>query len=686
MSEVVSLHCPKCGRKLKIKDRALFGQKVKCPECKKSFILNDPDAPASPEPAVPQAATPPAAETPHLPGHPPLPVFGEPAARSAPSNPFDFTSPPPQTDLPFGFPPTPASPPPASANPFFVPPPGPAPAQTELPFAPPAAGVPAPSIAQMIDSEEDTITRLKQNRRRRNRVSVPLGIGLFVIAAGVAGYLLTQQKPSVPVVARQPVAAAPTPEEPVPSQHVYSRAALENDPALVGEFTPTKGEPIQLYMLPSGVNLVIHLRPALLWSDDYGYRVLRASLTDDVTNWLASQIKTICHRDPAQIEEALFGIVLGARGTPPQVCCVVRLKDPAKLSSLIEEFPGKYRYDVTEKPDVRLKVDDKFGYLIHDDRTFAICPVELADELENWIKTPNYEVTEGIAEQLKKTDRQRLFTVIGTVSDVQIHLKSLIPKPAQPLVESIVEWLGGNVDTAGWSVHPQPYLHSQVWLRPVSTKDAITLQAEMQDQLEKLPEQVWKDLCAKMSPGEVRFRKLIGRLPAMLEAFRESTISQPSGRNLQLTTVLPAKAAPNLALATLFTVNEAARTNFLTKPAVAADSKPKLPETAKERLELPVEAEFNRMPLEQALQFLCDEVQVKLVVEGDALKDAGYTKNMPQTFNLGKVPMKQALAQIINNYQEKGKEMVACLDEPSKTITVTTRKFALLHGQSIILP
>ncbi|HWL08829.1 MAG TPA: hypothetical protein VNQ76_10510, partial [Planctomicrobium sp.] len=433
--------------------------------------------------------------------------------------------------------------------------------------------------------------------------------------------------------------------------------------------------------------LVIHLRPALLWSDDYTYRVFRASLTDDVTNWLAGQIKTYCRRDPQQIEEVVFGIILGARGMDPQVCTVVRLKEPERLSSMIAEFPGKYLYDIAEKPDVRIKVDDKHGVLIHDDRTFAICPAELAEELEFWIKRPNHEVSEGIAEQLRRTDRQRLFTAIGTMGDLEIHLKRLFPVPAQPLVSTVLEWVGMDVETVGWSLHPEPYLHSQVFLQSIPAKHPGGLQQELTAQLQKMPERVWKDLCMKMTPAEVRFRKLIGRLPAMLQAFQESTISQRDGRLITLTTVLPAKAAPNLALATLFTVNEAVRTNFgAARPVIAASDKPKLPPTIAGRIELPVDAEFNRTPLEPTLQFLCDEIQVKLFVDGDALKDAGYTKNMPQTFTLGKVPMKQALSHIIDRYQERDKEMVACFDDEKMLITVTTRKFATRDGLKISLP
>ncbi|MCA9069405.1 MAG: hypothetical protein KDA84_10800, partial [Planctomycetaceae bacterium] len=125
-------------------------------------------------------------------------------------------------------------------------------------------------------------------------------------------------------------------------------------------------------------------------------------------------------------------------------------------------------------------------------------------------------------------------------------------------------------------------------------------------------------------------------------------------------------------------------TDFSEPVAVATTNKqPDLPNTVAERMQMKVDAEFARRPLADALQYLCDEVHVNLHVDGDGLKDAGYTKNMPQTFNLGQVPMIQALAKIVNSYQERNKEMVACVDQDKMLITVTTRKFAEAQGLEI---
>ncbi len=110
-----------------------------------------------------------------------------------------------------------------------------------------------------------------------------------------------------------------------------------------------------------------------------------------------------------------------------------------------------------------------------------------------------------------------------------------------------------------------------------------------------------------------------------------------------------------------------------------------LPESVAERLKFPVDANFQRTPLQEVLQSLCDQVKVGLELDGNALKDAGYTKNMPQTLMLGKVPMNHVLATIASAYPDRGngQGLVVSIDQANNAITVTTRKFAEARGLKI---
>jgi hypothetical protein len=187
-----------------------------------------------------------------------------------------------------------------------------------------------------------------------------------------------------------------------------------------------------------------------------------------------------------------------------------------------------------------------------------------------------------------------------------------------------------------------------------------------------------------MDPRHAGARQLIGRLPAMMEAVRQSTVATTGERRVQFTSLLPAKAAPNLALASLLAWDESRRIPAASAqaPVGAAGPTATRPTTVAERLKLPVEAEFRRMPLRDAMAYICGEIDVELSIDGDALKDAGYTQNMPQEFNLGKVPADVAIGRIVGQYTGDGKEelrMVVIIDESTGTVHVSTKKFADLQ-------
>lgn len=460
-----------------------------------------------------------------------------------------------------------------------------------------------------------------------------------------------------------------------------STSTLEANATLVAAVRPTHGEPLDLTMLPSGVNLLIHVRPAALWSDAPQFQELRGTLTQNVTDWISRQLLATCRRAPQQIDEALIGILLGPTGSTPEVAAVVRLKEPAKLSDLVEEFRGE---PVRPAESLRLFRGSTHAYFIKDESTIAICPAALADDLADWVAVPNHNTTDGILQLLTQTDRERHFTLLFEVDDVRRHAEWLFFEPALPAFQQVLAVVGEESETVCWSVYVGESLHSELHLRTrvAGATDILgprKLAELVSTRITDVPQRTLK-VVQTMNPRHGGARQLIGRLPAMLEAVRRSTVVTTGERSVQFTTLLPAKAAPNLALATLLAWDESRRTSVASTPPTVATAEPKsLPKTVAERLKLPVDAEFRRTPLNEALAYICGEIDVQLSIDGDALKDAGYTQNMPQEFKLGKVPAEVALARIIGQYDGDGKDeqrMVVVVDEPTRTLLILTKKFA----------
>jgi hypothetical protein len=632
----LQIKCPSCDRSLKLKDRSKLGQKGKCPSCGHSFVLQEStddevELELAAEPAVPVGT----------------------AARWVPDE---------------------------------------APLASSAAVSTPPAAAPQPASAFPVDTDDGGVARLKllrQRRAKRRNFAILVG-GLTGLVIGAIFLVVRSQVENEPQPIASTHAPATAPHDGGTSREDRSRGGSPDVQSLVDSADPTDGEPIQLYMMPSGVNVVIHLRPAELWSNDLAFQELRATLTQNFTDWLSEKLKTVCRREPAQIEEALIGIILGSRGTEPEFAAVVRLKEDAALSDLVEEFRGE---PVAEDSGLRLTRTSEYGYLIHDTKTIAICPAYMAAELKDWITTPNYNTTEGILDLLRHTDRAHLATVLFEVDDVRRHAADLFGEETLTALQLVLDAVSDDAETMSWTMHLGDEFYSDIYLRTrvAGAREMITparLAENMSARLESMPHDMMGAV-RMMNPPTRGNRTMIGRYPAMLEAFQMATVKTTGSRYVRLTTVLPAKAAPNLALATMLTWDESRRTDFTPTEAPAptvATTETALPETVAERLQLPLDAEFNRSPLYAAFGYIADEIGVTVDLDGDALKDAGYTQNMAQTFNIGRVPASAAVYEIIKQYDggnNPENRMVIAVDEEKKQIIVLTEKFAKQRGLDV---
>ncbi|MCA8994744.1 MAG: hypothetical protein KDA88_22390 [Planctomycetaceae bacterium] len=696
MAVAAKLRCPHCKQDIKITNPALLGKKVKCPGCQKPFIASEgPPSPPEPEEEVPlrlasddlpvgtKARIVSDAPLPPPVLNPPVPEFPQPASLE-PLPPPVLNPPVVPTSIPVA-PVAPAPPSfPTVADAFPAPNVNPPAPQVAAPAPQVSAPVPPAAVPPVVGSPPaggatSELDRMRKRRGKGTWMWVLLGV-VAVAVIGGAGYLVSQQKTKTPVtdapVATTPTDNVPTNDSPI-HDGVYSKRELELSTELVRDFAPAQGEPISLLMLPDGVNYVVHLRPAELWSNDFEFQVFRAALTEDVTNWMAAKIEELTKHKPEQIEELTLGIFLGARGMEPEIAAVVRLKEPGRMSELSGLFTGEL---AVELPPPYIKMTAAQAVWIQEDQqTIVIWPKTVAGSgaLQD---SANIEadVMPHMKRLIRNSSRQNLVTIVASPTDLKIASEKLFAQPVQAPMNHLLNWFGEDVEYASWTVHPDPYLYSQIGVCAKSTSNPAILKNRLESQLADLPQIMWKDVALKMHPREKRVRDFVGRYPAMLEAFQQSTVFQNDADQLTVTTVLPAMAGPNLALATLFTVAEAEETDFSTMVAqTPSATQVVLPDTVLERMKyVKLEAEFQAKPIEEAFVYICGEMKVEVFVDGDAFKDAGWTKNMKQDFNLGVVTAERALAQIINKYDERLSQMVVSIDEKNMRITVTTKKFA----------
>ena len=652
----LSVACPGCSASLKLPDRSLQGRKVKCPKCQHGFIVRLPESKqerataaqkpaAQQKPAAPLTGTSPRwiPDEPQPADEPDLPVFplaGEsgPGAAATPNS----------TNIP-----------PASSAP-------PAETATESSSSPFdfVADVAAPSTV----TESGSSLPIRGRRRRKKSLlpKIITGISTAVVAGAVIGTIIVTQRDG------QQDAAPPPPAANAAWEQEKEQLASSNQDAIA--LSPTDGDPIPLNYLPFTPHLLLHVRPAELWQRDRTFAEFRGTL-GDLGLWLKSSIQTMTHFEPEEIEELTFAINFGPRNSQPDIAAVVRLREKSTEGDLFRRFDGQVRPDL----EVNVYESGDLCFMLIDLQTFAVASRSLVDSLVAARDYPALAPAD-LEPLLKASDRQRHITLLFDVTNIDIHRETVLREELWALTDKFVVWLGKQVDSVSWSLHLQPHLYVETLLRQSNESSPLKVQRHFRVQLDKLPDQLM-ELARLMRPGTEGSRQMVGRFPAMMMAFTRATSVDVSGQFVRCVTLLPQHAAANIAAGSLLTWNQSVVTNFDT--AVALEPTEQLPDTVAERLELPVLVDFRNTPLQEVVASISDEIKTEFVINGDGLKNAGFTQNMPQSHKMGSVSAKAALHAILLQYAEERDPMVICVDEANKRITLTTVSQAEKDGMTV---
>ena len=205
----------------------------------------------------------------------------------------------------------------------------------------------------------------------------------------------------------------------------------------------------------------------------------------------------------------------------------------------------------------------------------------------------------------------------------------------------------------------------------------MKVQRHAQLQLSRLAEEVLSTV-RRMRPGTVGARQLIGRFPAMLQAIDVGTSAHFTPEFARLVTILPQKAAANLAAGTLLTWTESLLLKSEDELTKVSDTS--IPDKLVDRLKMNVLIDFRRTPLQEAFGYIADAIKTEATIDGKALQGAGFTQVMPQTFNLGSVTAQEGLYGIIKNYEKERDPLVLIVDEANKKIILSTKTKAATDG------
>ncbi|WP_166820548.1 hypothetical protein [Thalassoroseus pseudoceratinae] len=726
MSELL-IPCPKCSSALKLPNRSLLGKLGKCPQCQHKFVLKEPEEVelqlAEDEPAIgtaPQwvpdepAVNSPAGNTFDFPGvsdEPAFPVVGEqapetsvavetqpePAVNETPSAPLiergqskddvvKLLGKPAKKKIVAAKVKNPKTGEVATRKReylLFQHAAGPYKIlfdrnQVVEIHSQPESATKATAVAEETAATASVSTssyRPGQRKKKQRLMGILTGAGIAAVIVG--GVVWVNNQPA-PVADTGPKKEPPKVDKRFVQEKSTSESAFTASNEFLEKTMPPKGQPIPLEMAPLGTSAVINLHPADLWGTNPQFQEFRAAL-GPLGTWLEGQIETLSGFQPTEIAELQFYLAQPGQNLDPILATNVRLVEPRKRSAFLVEY-GFKRLEGTDSSDYYTK--DGRAYLLRPDPasgdvpSFSVWNMRDIEEMK-MTESGGGSARPGLDELLPMTDRNRPVSVVFSRNDLLTFREEILPENIQPAAEVVLEWLdaGVEIDAVAWSMQlTDRQFVSQLQVRSGNSGSSLqTVTRTMEKHLRQLPEELL-GMVRKMSPAQRGYRQLIGRFPAMMQMYSLKTLTGKGDRFVQLTTVLDERAAPNLALAALLTWDESTRTDFSKSVGPAPTSKePQLPTTIAGRLKLPIEAEFTRRPLQEAITDIAEATKLTIVIDGDALKFAGYTKNMPQSFNLGIIPSEQALAKIFSQYDK----MCICIkDEQKMTLEVTTFQFA----------
>lgn len=523
-----------------------------------------------------------------------------------------------------------------------------------------------PDIKVAPEDRPAAISR-KRGRRRRPGLGIVLCLAALVSAGGLWWLLIQGERAEQASDNSQPPVQQTLPA--VPDSDV-------NEPsAEIGDVTAGEsGAAISMDYIPVVPQVLLHLRPAEIWGANASCREFVATL-GDLGTWLHDVIVRRTRFKPDEIEELTVAINFGARTAPVDVAMVVRLTEPHRESEvLLERINGTLISDL----DGEVYESEDLAFMVVDSQTIVVSPVDLAEDLVEAKRFAAVPIAE-MESLLQSTDRTRHISLLADLDVFDLHKDLVLIRPLHEIAEAAVLWFGDDSRLLSWSVRLDPHLSVETHVTHSAESTAKQLEQRMQEQLEALPHQLLVAV-RQMQPATAGGRKIVGRFPAMVQAFVLGTQVSQTPQGARFTTLLPQIAAANLAAGATLTWNQSAR-RALTPMSVTGAGSSRSSESVADRLQQPVLVDFRREPLQGALAYICSEIRVTATIDGDALKQEGFTQNMSQTFDLGEVPAMQALDAILQQYDGK---MVIVVDEERNAVVLTTREAAEAAGLVIL--
>lgn len=401
--------------------------------------------------------------------------------------------------------------------------------------------------------------------------------------------------------------------------------------------SPTSGPPIDTRFCPAGTQAILHLRLSELIAHAESDKIVDA--LGPAGAWLRESLPKLAGLPLSHIEQLLIAFVPTANSGVEMVYVVRPVSLPDE-SELVKAWNNPAR-----QGDLWVANDSAY-YLRTDAGCFAMGPERLLRTIAEADGEPPV-LRRELDELLQASDSLRTCTLLSAPSFWTDDAKSLLGLDA----ERTRDWLSWFFDrsTQGTllSAHLADNLFVELRIASAADKKPAVLNREYRAKVDGLANRARQELATRQRGPHSA--KVLARLPDMLAAVDRYALIDVDGRQVVLRAYLPAVAAHNLLLAG----------RLLLEPGDVQQSPANqpAPETIAQKLARRISIASPRVTLADALRLFGDEVGLSVIIDGDALKREGITKNQSFALDIKDLPATEVLSAILKKASPDDKLM-----------------------------
>ena len=545
-----------------------------------------------------------------------------------------------------------------------------------------------PAPVEMSENSPKAITPSPMIRRRKLRRRNSFWLTLACIVFGAVGiglimFLLVSLAKNSNSTPNSAVSDVTIPENPAlegtEANSVESSLSEESPFEIVDDdgvslwASPTDGNPIEIDLLPDGVQFIGKIQVASLLASSEGrliHRAMGENWTTALDGWLG-----VLSLDLESVESILLGLI-PADSTVPSAAFVVTFKDRESLRS------WRSRAGDDSNGQTLLSFGNRTAFIPDGDmvRHFVFGEDAIVRTIADSEMQPPV-IRRELRDLLNGTDDSRHVTLLSTPNFLLGDGKEILSGSRESISRILFDLIGDDCQAVSLSFHFQPELFGELQIATQSGVNLHQKTAMMKNALMDWPSTL-VDFLGNTSV-ERYWQRIAVKFPLMVRFLTEQTRIEPTRGQVTANFVLPENAGHNLVLAA-----QIALSRTQTQPDTAAPT-PTL--TISELLKTRFDHRFGQQSLESAMNDLQKRINdrfpsvgLSIEVNGADLELEGITRNQQiQEFAAVDIRIDEILTEIVRranptkvrSARNKEQSLIWVVQDES-TIQITTKNAA----------